>query len=89
MNYDDTLALMNEEFNKNKDLIDFLEGRIQANKNRVDTLKEIRCESSIEWLNFIKSSKQILKLIDFLRTSIEGYQSFAQIKNIHAIIQTL
>lgn len=39
MNFDDKFALMKEEFAKNKDLIDFLEGRLEANHNRIEVLK--------------------------------------------------
>lgn len=71
---------MREEYEKNKTYIEFLEGRMEANGNRIETLKWIRCETNNDWLNFIKSSKMMLNFIEFMRTAIENYKSFAEIK---------
>lgn len=89
MECDDVLALMHEQFNENLGLITWLDQRMDANRNRIETLKQIRCDSSIEWLNFIKSSKKMLAFIEYLRTAIRNYKSFAEIKKFVPMLDTL
>ena len=68
-------------YQRNRAFIDWLESRIKANGNRIETLKWLRCESNKEWFNFLKSSKMMLKFIEFMRTSLQNYQSFTEIKS--------
>lgn len=63
MDCDDILAYMKAEFEKNKDAISWIKMRQLANGNRIETLKLIRCDSSVEWLNFIKSSKMMMNFV--------------------------
>jgi hypothetical protein len=69
--------------------LDVIADRIEIDRTRIDTLKALKCRSNNNWLNFIKSSNMILKLIQFLRTCIENYNSFAQLRSLIPALERL
>lgn len=69
--------------------LEVISERIQADRSRIDTLKAMKCEASKEWLKFIRSGNMILKFIEFMRTAIQNYNSFVEIRNILPALERL
>lgn len=98
MDHDDTLALMRSEYNRHhsthrferhREVILWLQGRIEADRSRIARLRDVRCTSNSGWLDFIRSSNMTLKLIQFLRAALENYNSFAEIRNVQRVLERL
>lgn len=89
MKLSDDLALLKQQYEFRKDDIREFEVQIAMNQRRISTLETLRCQSSTEWLNFIRHSKYVLNLIQFLRNAIHNYKSFSEIHNFAALLQSL
>ncbi|CAK59518.1 unnamed protein product (macronuclear) [Paramecium tetraurelia] len=85
----DDLALLKQQIELHGDDTAYFRNEIIKDNRRIEVLEELRCQQSKNWLNFIKSSKYILNLIEFLRRAIQNYGSFAEIQNFSVMLETL
>ncbi|CAD8197866.1 unnamed protein product [Paramecium pentaurelia] len=85
----DDLALLKQQIELHGDDTAYFRNEITKDNRRIEVLEELRCQQSKNWLNFIKSSKYILNLIEFLRRAIQNYGSFAEIQNFSVMLETL
>ncbi|KAM3129026.1 hypothetical protein pb186bvf_018870 [Paramecium bursaria] len=85
----DDFALMQNQYATHKDDIQYAEDRIASIHKRIETLEYIRCASNKEWLNFIKSNKYILSLIEFLRVGIQNYNSYVELERIQPLLMMI
>ncbi|CAK59291.1 unnamed protein product (macronuclear) [Paramecium tetraurelia] len=65
----DDLALLKQQIELHGDDTAYFRNEIIKDNRRIEVLEELRCQQSKNWLNFIKSSKYILNLIEFFKKS--------------------